>query len=195
MNRAVFLDRDGVVNRLVYDRELMDYDSPVNASQFRIISGVPEAVKKLNDAGYKVIIVSNQPVIAKRKATLKDLDGINARMERELRRKRAFLDDIRYCYHHPDMGARPYRRKCRCRKPAPGLITGAMKEHGIAKKGSFLVGDNLTDILAGKRAGVETILITAMKCELCALMEKMGARPGHIVSDLGEAVRVILRGA
>jgi len=191
MTKAVFLDRDGVVNRLVYRPEIDTIDSPCNAARFRLLPGVAEAIKTINALDMKAIVVSNQPGIAYGKFKKRDLLEMNQKMIRAIKRKGAFLDDIFYCLHHPEVGNSTYRKRCGCRKPKAGLIYMAARKHGIALKKSYMVGDNLTDISAGNKAGCVTLLLGRMKCVLCKHIETTAVRPDYIVKDLPGAVRLI----
>ena len=165
MNRAVFLDRDGVINELVYHQEQEVIDSPFTPGQFKLIPGVTEALKTLHDDGYLTILVSNQPGIAKGHMTEKNFELIRQKMNSELSGDGAELDGEYYCLHHPEAVVEKYRVQCDCRKPLPGLLFKAAREKDIDLKESWLIGDNLSDIQAGKAAGCRTILIGTMKCE------------------------------
>jgi len=191
--KAVFLDRDGVVNELVYHQEQGIIDSPFTAGQFRLLPAVDEAIKGLRATGYKVVLVSNQPGIAKGHLTRLDFDQIRTRMKEELARQEASLDGEYYCLHHPDARITELKTDCECRKPKPGLILQAAKELGLDLSLSWMIGDSLTDVKAGKSAGTGTILLGRMKCELCHLMDEDGARPDAILPGLAEAVQFILK--
>lgn len=194
MNKAVFLDRDGVINQLLFYPEEAILDSPFSPRQFKMLPGVAQAIKRLNQAGLKVIIASNQPAVAKGKMSLRALEAIDQKMKRLLAKEGAFLDEIVYCLHHPQQGKKKYRQSCFCRKPHPGLILKAARKHNIDLKQSFMVGDNLSDIQAGRAAGTKTLFIGGFKCDLCRLMDKNKARPNFITSNLKEAVDIILTG-
>jgi D-glycero-D-manno-heptose 1,7-bisphosphate phosphatase len=193
--KAVFLDRDGVVNELVYFPDLGIIDSPFIAGQFHLCPGVPEAVKKFQSAGYKVIIVSNQPGIAKGHMTLQDFQKISNMMKTQLWKEDAFLDGEYYCLHHPEAKIERYRADCACRKPKPGLIFNAARDLDIDVAESWYIGDNLTDMQAGRDAGCRTLLIGKMRCELCNLMYNEGVKPEAVKPDLLAAADFILKGA
>ena len=159
MNRAVFLDRDGVINELVYHQEQEIIDSPFTPGQFKLIPGVTGALKALRQNGYLTILVSNQPGIAKGHMTVKNFELIKHKMNSELNNDGAALDGEYYCLHHPDAVIEKYRMQCDCRKPLPGLLFKAAMEKDIDLKQSWLIGDNLSDIQAGKEAGCRTILL------------------------------------
>jgi D,D-heptose 1,7-bisphosphate phosphatase len=189
MNKAVFLDRDGVINELVYYEDHEIIDSPFTAGQLRIIQGVPEAINLLHRAGYLVILVSNQPGIAKGYMSFDNFEKIRRKMNAELGKAGVELDGEYYCLHHPEAIVGQLKVMCECRKPKPGLIFQAAREKNVDLQRSWFVGDNLTDIQAGKNAGCWTILLGKMKCELCRLMEEKEIRPDNISVNLAEAVR------
>ena len=191
--KAVFLDRDGVVNELIYYQEQGIVDSPFTAEQFRLLPGVGEAIRRLNEAGYKVILASNQPGIAKGNMSEENFQKIRQKMKGKLAEAGAFLDGEYYCFHHPEAKVDRFRANCGCRKPEPGLLLQAAKDMGIDLSKSWMIGDGLTDIKAGKRAGTRTILLGRVKCELCRLMDEEGARPDAITANLKEAVQFILK--
>ncbi len=186
--KAIFVDRDGVINELIYYQEQGIIDSPFTVEQFRFLPGTGEAIKKSHELGYKVILVSNQPGIAKGHLSQETFERIRQRMKNELAKKEAHLDGEYYCFHHPEAKVESLKANCECRKPKPGLILKAVKEMNIDLSESWLIGDGLTDIKAGKSAGCRTILLGRMKCELCRLMDEEDARPDIIAENLLQAV-------
>ncbi|MEJ2568564.1 MAG: HAD family hydrolase, partial [candidate division WOR-3 bacterium] len=190
-SRAVFLDRDGVLNRLVCQRRTGIIDSPFTARQFELLPGAGAAVKRLNKLGLKTVVVSNQPGIAKGNFTAAVLDAKTRKLERALGRQGARLDGIYYCLHHPQAASPKYRKRCRCRKPKPGLLQLAARALDVDLRRSFMVGDNLTDVEAGKSAGCTTIFIGDWKCDWCRFMKAKNRTPDHIVPDLPAASRLI----
>lgn len=191
MNRAVFLDRDGVINQIVYHPDIGVLDTPFHPSQFKLLPGVEKALRKINRLGFKTIIVSNQPGVAKKHMSLKNFYQIDLKMRKELAKKKVFFDAVYYCLHHPQGGDKRFKKICSCRKPKPGLLLKASKEHKIDLKNSYLVGDTLTDIQAGEKAGCTTFLLGNHKCDLCKFMEEKNVRPDFIVKDLYQAVKFI----
>lgn len=185
---AVFLDRDGVINSYVYNTEFGTVDSPSNPDDFQLISGVPEAISGLRSMGLLVIVVSNQPGIAKGKFTPELLDATTAKMLLECGDN---IDDVYYCLHHPQATNLKYLADCACRKPKPGLLLQAAAKWEIDIASSFMVGDGLTDVLAGKAAGARTILVSARKCYLCAEIAKYDATPDFLAANLVAAVDII----
>jgi D-glycero-D-manno-heptose 1,7-bisphosphate phosphatase len=145
MRRAVFLDRDGVLNRAIV-RGGKPYP-PASVDELEILPGVEDACRLLKEAGLKLIVVTNQPDVARGTTRREVVEEINRALQAAL-----LLDDIRVCYHDDDAG-------CFCRKPKPGLIINAAKDWEIALQESFLVGDRWKDIEAGNAAGCHTIFI------------------------------------
>ena len=161
VRKAVFLDRDGVINLLVPTFE-DPRNSPQDCSEFRIYGSAIQAISALNKAGWLTVVVSNQPNVAKGKSSFQDHEEINQKMKKNLREGGAFLDDVFYCLHHPDpkQVTRPDMLKdCSCRKPRPGLILKAAEKWNIDLSKSWMIGDNISDIEAGQRAGCQTIMV------------------------------------
>ena len=191
MTKAVFLDRDGTINEIIYYQDLGIIDSPFTEEQFKLLPGVGEAIKVLNQNGFKVIVTSNQPGIAKGHFSIETFEKIREKMRTELSKHGALLDAEYYCLHHPEAKNKEYKKNCECRKPKPGLLLKAAKDLNIDLPNSWMVGDGLTDIEAGKKAGCKTILIGNMKCDLCRLMDEKNIRPDYIVKNLDMAKDVI----
>jgi len=190
--KAIFLDRDGVVNKLVYHHEQGIIDSPFTVEQFTLINGIAEAIKLMQNAGYKIFLVSNQPGIAKANLTREVFEEIRNRMTKMLAVNGVKLDGEYYCLHHPDAIESRLRTICECRKPSPGLLFKAARENEIDLTQSWMIGDSITDIQAGQRAGCRAILIGRMKCELCELMHEHEVKPDFIAPDLITATQHVL---
>lgn len=154
--RAIFLDRDGTINK--YVGFLRDIDD------FELLPDAAEAIRFINDHGFLVIVVTNQPVIARGEVTWDELETIHNKMETLLGEEGAYLDAIYFCPHHPDKGfageIESLKINCGCRKPKPGLLLQAAKDFNIDLNQSWMIGDSLRDIEAGKNAGCKTILLT-----------------------------------
>lgn len=181
---AVFLDRDGVINR--------EIGILSSLRQLKMLPSAASAIAALNKMGFLVVVTTNQPVIARGLISEPELDAIHAVMIKRLSRRGAKIDAIYYCPHHPNANLKKYRMKCRCRKPNIGLIMRAVKEHGIALKKSFLIGDRTVDIMAGKKAHVRTILV---KTGFGGADGKFNVTPDFIAKDLAAAVRIIKKHA
>ena len=153
--KAIFLDRDGTINKYVGFLR--------NIDDFELLPDVGEAIKKINESGYLAIVVTNQPVIARGEVTIEQLQEIHNKMETILGQAGAYLDAIYYCPHHPDKGFEgeitELKFDCECRKPKAGMLFKATKEYHIDLLQSWMIGDGENDILAGKNAGCRTILI------------------------------------
>lgn len=149
--RAVFLDRDGTINK--------HKDFLTHAEDFELLPNAAEAIKRINKSGYLAIVVSNQPVIARGESTFENLQLIHERMETLLGKEHAFVDAIYYCPHHPDKGFEgersAYKCVCDCRKPAPGLLLKAAADWNIDLSQSYMIGDSSRDVEAGNNAGVK----------------------------------------
>jgi D-glycero-D-manno-heptose 1,7-bisphosphate phosphatase len=195
---TVFLDRDGTLNELVYDEGSGAMNSPLWPEQLVLKPHAPQFIKGLNDLGFLCIVVTNQPGIAKGSLSLVRLDRIHRRMREELARSGAHLDGIYYCPHHPDPGpgGNPaLATACRCRKPRPGMLIEATSAHYVDLYRSYMVGDRLTDMEAGRAAGLATVLLSEVKPdETEGLRDRPDARPDHVVADL-ESALTLIRGA
>lgn len=188
--RAVFLDRDGVINALVYRPEDGIFDSPYSMDEFRLLTGVAEAVRRLNSMGLLAIVVSNQPGVAKGKCDHAFLDTITVHIHQQLAQQGARLDGVYYCRHHPEAIVPELRQECSCRKPKPGLLLVAAQDHRIDLSQSYMVGDNPKDIQAGLAAGCTTILVRQNPHEVAAVVEF--CQPHQTANNLLEAVAKII---
>ncbi|MBQ6399109.1 MAG: HAD-IIIA family hydrolase [Clostridia bacterium] len=153
--KAIFLDRDGTINREVgFLRDIRD---------FELLPGAAEAIRRINDAGYLAIVATNQPVIARGEVTVAELDEIHRKMETLLGAEGAYLDGIFYCPHHPDRGFEgeipELKVVCDCRKPKPGMLLKAAEKFNIDLAASWMIGDREKDVEAGRRAGCRTCLL------------------------------------
>ena len=159
MRRAVFLDRDGVINEMVPSSD--GPDSPRSASEFRLLPGAARAIHGLNTLGLPVVVVSNQPGIAKGKLDHDELTAITDVMRKKLSEEFAVLNGLYYCLHHPEAIRPEYRTSCECRKPKAGLLTKAEREMDISLEGSYMVGDHSKDMAAGKSVGCITFFVAS----------------------------------
>lgn len=190
-DRAVFLDRDGVINAMWWDPTHGVVDSPSNPDQFQILPGVPEAICRLRALGFQIVVVSNQPGIAKGKMVPHLLDAITQKMRDELRPAGALVDGVYYCLHHPEAALPAYRRDCQCRKPRPGLLRQAATDLAIDPSRSYMIGDGVIDVQAGKAVGCTTMWIGNLKCDVCKIMDERDARPDFTAPTLHSAVQLI----
>ena len=190
-SRAVFLDRDGVLNELIYYPDEGRVGSPMSARQLRVSKFMPETLKEIKSHGYKLIVISNQPGVARKQFTFKELEKMNDKIKKELSRSGVYLDGEYYCLHHPRALIKKYRLNCNCRKPKPGLLLQAAKDHKLDLSKSFFVGDALSDVKAGKAAGCKTVLIGSMTDLLNRVIKKEHAEPDYMVASLKEVVSLL----
>jgi len=185
---AVFLDRDGVINAYVYNPEFGTVDSPAHPDEFVLLPGSAQAIAELNRMGFPVVVVSNQPGIAKRKFTPALLASMTEKMHAEAGNAGGRLDGVYYCLHHPESELPDYRMICNCRKPSPGLLLQAAEDLNLDLAKSYMVGDGVMDVVAGARAGATTIFVSPRKCYICDELVKQNVRPTLMVSSLRDAV-------
>ena len=172
MRRAVFLDRDGVINRALV-RDGKPYP-PATLDSLEILPGVPAALEALHGAGWLLIVVTNQPDVARGSVRREDVELIHAYLRKQLP-----IDQFRTCYHDS-------ADNCRCRKPSPGALLDAAQEHGIDLTRSYMVGDRWRDTEAGVEAGCKTIFLDY------GYAEKQPKGFNHRVRSLAEAANIIL---
>lgn len=171
---AVFLDRDGVLNR---DSE----DFIKTPDELELLPGVPEAVARLSEAGYLLVVITNQSGIGRGLFEESALEGLHSKLRTELGVE---LTGIYYCPHAPEAG-------CDCRKPSPGMLHRAAAEHGIDLERSYVVGDRPSDIACGLTAGCKTVLVLTGKT-VNYDFNTFRPAPDYIAADLREAVDWIL---
>lgn len=161
--KAIFLDRDGTINKFVGFLK--------NTDEFELLDKVSEAVKKINGSGYLAIVVTNQPVIARGDVSIEGLQEIHNKMETLLGADGAYLDAIYYCPHHPDKGfegERPeFKIDCDCRKPKAGMLFRAAEQFNIDLTQSWIIGDSPSDVLCGRNAGCKTAYIGSGDADIC----------------------------
>lgn len=182
---GVFLDRDGTVNEEV--------DFLTDPDQLRLIPGAGAAIRSLNRRNLPVCIISNQSGVARGFLSEEDLGPIHARLREALAADGAAVDRIYYCPHHPTEGIAPYRTACECRKPGTGMLLQGARELGLDTRRSFVVGDRIVDVQAGKAVGARTVLVLtgygARSVEEC---RAAGVQPDHVAPSLSGAVDFIL---
>ncbi|MBU4485510.1 MAG: HAD family hydrolase [Candidatus Delongbacteria bacterium] len=150
-NKAVFLDRDGTVN--------IDKDYLYKIDDFQFESGVTDTLKYLFDRGYKLIIISNQSGIARGYFSVDDVEILHKHIKKAALESGFEIAEIYYCPHFADGNVKKFAIECKCRKPGTELIERAINEHNIDRSQSYMIGDKESDIIAGKNAGLKTILV------------------------------------
>jgi histidinol-phosphate phosphatase family protein len=180
---AVFVDRDGTLNRL------RDYVR--TPEEFELLPGVAEAIRRLNAAEKRVVVITNQPVLARGECSFAEMRRIHAKMDTALGRHGAYLDGLYLCPHHPDGGffgeVASLKVICDCRKPKPGLIERAITEMNIDRSASFFVGDSWRDMAAARNAGITSVLVRTGEDGQAYLRDAQ-----FIVEDFAAAVDLIL---
>lgn len=151
MKKAVFLDRDGTIN--------VEKDYLHKIEDFEFEDGSLEAIRIFTELGYEVIVVTNQSGIARGYYTERDLERLNSYMEEKVEEYGGKITDCFYCPHHPEKGLEGYKMECSCRKPNPQMLLDAIERYDIDVEKSYMVGDKISDIEAGKSAGVQSILV------------------------------------
>jgi histidinol-phosphate phosphatase family protein len=184
--RAIFLDRDGTL--------IKDVDGLTSPEQLELLPGAAEAVREINHRGFRAVLITNQPVVAKGFCTEADVALIHRKLETLLGREHAFLDRIYYCPHHPEKGFAGERAElkieCDCRKPKPGMILQAAKDLNLDLKSSWLIGDSTTDLETAKNAGVKATLV---RTGYAGKDGKFTAGPELEGDNVLDAVRAILK--
>jgi histidinol-phosphate phosphatase family protein len=184
--RAVFLDRDGTL--------VLDKNNLRSPEQLELLPGAGAAVRLLNLHGWRAVLVTNQPVVAKGWCTETELQRIHNKLEALLGRHHAFLDRIYFCPHHPDQGFEGERRElkivCDCRKPAPGMLVHAARDLNLDLAGSWMIGDTTTDMQTARNAGVRSILV---RTGAAGGDGKYPATPERVCDTLLEAVTSIVQ--
>ena len=185
-NRAVFLDRDGTINREVHHLSHVD--------QFYLLPNAAEAIIRLNVAGFKVVVITNQSAIARGIISEETLAEIHEVMIEKLMAQGARVDAVYYCPHHPTAGDGALTISCDCRKPQPGMLLQAAAEMNIALEQSFMVGDTVSDLASGQAAGCRTALVlTGHGSKAEKQLNGHSIQPDYVAPDILEAVRWILK--
>lgn len=183
--KAIFLDRDGTINR---ENGLVSRED-----QLELEDCAAQAIRAINRSGYLAIVVTNQPVVARGLCGIEDVENIHKKLETLLGREGAYLDDIRFCPHHPDKGypeENPaYKIPCHCRKPDTGMVEECAKRFNIDLSASWMVGDTTVDIQTGKNAGTHTALVLTGEAGRDG---KYAVQPELTAENLLEAVKLIL---
>lgn len=185
--KGIFIDRDGTINRyngLVYKE-----------GQFTLEDCAPQAIRKINESGLLAIVITNQPAVARGLCGIEDIVNIHRKMGTLLGEKGAYLDDVKFCPHHPDKGypeENPlYKIPCECRKPKTGMIDDCVSRYNINRESSWMIGDTTMDIQTGKNAGLKTALVLTGEG---GKDQKYDVQPDMICNDLLEAVNKIING-
>ena len=187
--RAVFLDRDGVLNRNVLNPKNEEYEAPGTAEKFDLFPDVLESLTRLQNADYLLFLVSNQPNYAKGKNSLEELQGVHAKFSKLLDDGGIRFQEFFYCFHHPHGIIPSYSGPCECRKPSPFFLKKAAADFGVSLAHSWMVGDRATDVECGNAAGLRTIRVLE---DHPATRKPDEPQPTFEAVDLSQAVSFIL---
>jgi D-glycero-D-manno-heptose 1,7-bisphosphate phosphatase len=187
VHRAVFLDRDGTIN------DEVGYVNHIE--RFNLLPHVGQAIQLLNQHRLKAVVITNQSGVARGYFPESLIHEVHQKLQDLLKKEGAHLDGIYYCPHHPDIGVPPYRQRCRCRKPATGLIEQAVKELSLDTSQSYMVGDRGVDIEFAQQVGTKAILVLTGygKGEWEYFGDRWRVKPAYVAKDLFEAVQWILQ--
>lgn len=188
MSRAVFIDRDGVLNPLVYNLQTGEYESPNHPEDFSVYPGIISPLHELMKKGYLLFLISNQPSYAKGKTSLEDLKAVHALLDEYLRDQQIYFREYFYCYHHPEGRVPEVSGVCECRKPKPYFLKKAALAYGLNLTECWMIGDQDSDVYCGQNAGVRTIQIANPH----AGAKRGKAQPDFKAANLAEAVRILL---
>lgn len=192
--KAIFLDRDGVIIEMVYDLETGLVHTPLNSAEVKLQFGFITFAKKAQKLGYKLFVISNQPDIGLKRSSKENFFRVHNKMDSLLKKNDVIIDEYYYCFHHPFAKDKSYKIKCKCRKPQPGLIITASKNHNIDTKASWMIGDGIHDIVAGNSAGLKTILIANIQeSEYLRIIEQRlnDIKPIKLVKNIKHAIEFI----
>lgn len=188
MKTAVFLDRDGVLNELVLNPVTEEYEPPHSPNDLILFPEVIESLRILQNAGFELFLVSNQPDYAKGKTSLKTLHAVHTRIDHMLTSAGIHFREYYYCYHHPNGIMPGYSFTCECRKPKPYFLLNAARDYGIDLENSWMIGDRDSDIECGNAAGTWTIMIEEPRSS----GSRGSSNPDYKATNLKDGVKIIL---
>lgn len=187
MDKAIFLDRDGVINYPIFNPKTNQYEAPLKEEDLKLFPWVIDSLKELIDLNYKLFLVSNQPDYAKGKTTLENLRQAHNKLNKILLDNNINFTEYYYCYHHPQGIIPEYTMVCECRKPGNLFLRQASSKFNINLSFSWMVGDSDVDIFCGQSVGVRTIMISLKESA-----HRTGkSKPEFSVSSLKEAIEII----
>jgi len=189
MKPAIFLDRDGVINKLILNPATGEYEPPHSVDDLVLFPDVIRSLCDLHDAGFDLFLVSNQPDYAKGKTTLEQIRAVHERLDHILKSEGILFRDYYYCYHHPNGIVPEYSFACECRKPNPYFLLKAARDYDIDLENSWMIGDRDSDIECGKAAGTRTILIE----EQHSSGLRGSSCPDFTIKSIKEIIQIIRR--
>ena len=188
MRKAVYLDRDGVINRPVYNPQTREFEPPHSEAELELFPWTVSSLKRLLSADYLLFLISNQPDYAKGKASMESIQSVHRRLADIFHSEHIVFSEYYYCYHHPKGIVKEYSFDCECRKPKPFFLLQSFTTYDIDPGVSWMIGDRDTDVLCGQNAGVKTILVREKNSEKI----KPASNPDFVAANLREAVDIIL---
>jgi D-glycero-D-manno-heptose 1,7-bisphosphate phosphatase len=188
MKRAVFLDRDGVINELVMNPGTGEYEPPHSPEDLSVFPYVIDSLHILLNAGFVLFLISNQPDFAKGKTTMENIRAVQTRLNEIFEDSGIHFQEYCYCYHHPDGIEPEYSISCECRKPKPYFIIRSAKKYHLDLHRSWMIGDRDSDIVCGKAAGTRTIAIEYKY----SIPHRGKSCPDFIAANLNESVDIII---
>jgi D-glycero-D-manno-heptose 1,7-bisphosphate phosphatase len=188
MNKAIFLDRDGVINKMNFNLKTKEYEPPFKKKDVQIYEGVLESLQKLQDNKFKLFGISNQPDYAKGKTSFESLKEVHNELHKILVENNIYFTEYFYCYHHPNGVIPEFSKDCDCRKPKNYFVMKAIADYDIDKRKSWFIGDRDKDVECGISSGLRTIRIQSNYYEY-----KNNIDADFITADLKEASEIILQ--
>lgn len=186
-NKGIFLDRDGVINYLIFNPKTNEYEAPQRVEDLKLFPWTIDSLKKLQSLNYKLFIVSNQPDYAKGKTSLENIFQVHSKLHNIFTKNKIAFAEYYYCYHHPQGVIKDYSIKCECRKPKNFFLRQAKLKYDIDMENSWFVGDRDSDIYCGQSLDLKTILIRLEESKSMANQSK----PDYYVDNLQKAVEII----
>ncbi len=187
MDKAIFLDRDGVINYPVLNSKTNEYEAPHNEKDLKLFPGVLESLKELLELSYKLFLISNQPDHAKGKASFEGLQSVQKKLNSIFTENNIIFTEYYYCYHHPQGIIPEYSISCECRKPGNLFLRKAKLQYSLNMSSSWMIGDRDTDIHCGQSMGLKTILVKQFHSD-----GKSGqSNPEYKADNLIKAVSII----
>ncbi|MCK9419438.1 MAG: HAD-IIIA family hydrolase [Nitrospirae bacterium] len=187
MHKAIFLDRDGVINRLVWNPSTGEFESPHHVKDLEIYPWTLESLSTLRKMGYLLFLISNQPSYAKGKTSMENIKEIHDKIHRIFEEHQIDFADYYYCYHHPHGIVPELTGTCQCRKPGTLFLSMANDKYYLSLKDSWLIGDRDSDIVCGQSFGLRTIQIQ----EQCSIKNRGESHPDFIAENLKKATQIV----
>lgn len=193
-NKAIFLDRDGVIIQMHYNRKHGTIDTALSLDQIEFVPHIFPFLQTAKTLGYLLIIISNQPSIGLKKLSKKNFDAMEEKIVSALHDNHITIDKAYYCFHHPFAKLKQYKMECDCKKPKTKLVETAAREWNIDLAKSWFIGDSIFDIVTGTEMGIKTILLARLQETeyLHIVEEQLGSiKPSFFVRNLTQATEIL----